>query len=130
VIYAFCAAEYCALISPIRQTPIDILRNIFSHCIPYETPEIIMLSLEAPMWLTQICRQWRDLSTVTPTFWSPPLPDSARATANSSTKEPNYYIPTVGAANILSRPAVTVAQVDDKATVDYTVFSCIILTNT
>ncbi|KAH6911008.1 hypothetical protein BKA70DRAFT_1269181 [Coprinopsis sp. MPI-PUGE-AT-0042] len=50
--------------------PPDILRNIFSHCVPNDTPEKIMQVSEAPLLLTQICRHWRDLAITTPTLWS------------------------------------------------------------
>jgi F-box-like len=69
-IYASFLAEHRALLSPIRQMPPDILRNIFSYCLPYDTPERVMEVSEAPMLLTQICSHWRGLALKTPTLWS------------------------------------------------------------
>jgi F-box-like len=73
-----------ALLSPIRQMPPDILRTIFSHCIPYTTPGNAMRSSEAPLLLAQICSHWRDLAIQTPTLWSTvcakiPSPPQAQA---------------------------------------------------
>jgi chorismate mutase len=69
-IYASFVAEHRALLSPIRQMPPDILRNIFSYCLPYDAPERVMEVSEAPMLLTQICSHWRDLALKTPTLWA------------------------------------------------------------
>ncbi|KAH6911006.1 hypothetical protein BKA70DRAFT_1560202 [Coprinopsis sp. MPI-PUGE-AT-0042] len=69
-IYASFVADHRALISPIRHMPPDILRNIFSHCVPYDTPDKVMQASEAPLLLVQICRHWRDLALKTPTLWS------------------------------------------------------------
>ncbi|KAH6896162.1 hypothetical protein BKA70DRAFT_1116954, partial [Coprinopsis sp. MPI-PUGE-AT-0042] len=69
-IYASFVADHRALISPIRHMPPDILRNIFSHCVPYDTPGKVMQASEAPLLLVQICRHWRDLAIKTPTLWS------------------------------------------------------------
>ncbi|KAH6911023.1 hypothetical protein BKA70DRAFT_51137 [Coprinopsis sp. MPI-PUGE-AT-0042] len=69
-IYASFVTDHRALISPIRYIPPDILRNVFSHCVPYDAPERIMQSTEAPLLLTQICCHWRDLALTTPTLWS------------------------------------------------------------
>jgi F-box-like len=69
-IYASFVADHRGLLSPIRQMPPDILRNIFSHCLPYDAPESVMEASEAPMLLAQICSHWRDLVLKTPTLWS------------------------------------------------------------
>ncbi|KAH6911005.1 hypothetical protein BKA70DRAFT_1146351, partial [Coprinopsis sp. MPI-PUGE-AT-0042] len=69
-IYASFVADHRALISPIRHMPPDILHNIFSHCVPYDTPGKVMQASEAPLLLVQICRHWRDLAIKTPTLWS------------------------------------------------------------
>ncbi|KAH6910996.1 hypothetical protein BKA70DRAFT_50686 [Coprinopsis sp. MPI-PUGE-AT-0042] len=50
--------------------PPDILRSIFSHCVPHYTIERSMQVSSAPLLLTQICRHWRDLAIKTPTLWS------------------------------------------------------------
>jgi F-box-like len=62
--------EHRALLSPIRQMPPDILRSIFSYCLPYDAPEKVMVISEAPILLTQVCSHWRNLALKTPTLWS------------------------------------------------------------
>ncbi|KAH6910993.1 hypothetical protein BKA70DRAFT_1269124 [Coprinopsis sp. MPI-PUGE-AT-0042] len=69
-VFASFVADHRALISPIRHMPPDILRNIFSYCVPHDSPERIIQVSEGPLLLTQICRQWRDLTIKTPTLWS------------------------------------------------------------
>ncbi|KAH6911001.1 hypothetical protein BKA70DRAFT_1398666 [Coprinopsis sp. MPI-PUGE-AT-0042] len=69
-VYASFVADHRALISPIRRMPPDILRNVFSYCVPYDTPERSMQISSAPLLLTQICRHWRNLAIKTPTLWS------------------------------------------------------------
>ncbi|KAH6911028.1 hypothetical protein BKA70DRAFT_1269247 [Coprinopsis sp. MPI-PUGE-AT-0042] len=69
-VYASFVADHRALISPIRHMPPDVLRNIFSHCVPHSAPEKVMQASEAPLLLAQICRHWRDLVISTPTLWS------------------------------------------------------------
>jgi F-box-like len=61
---------HSAFLSPISQMPPDILQTIFSHCLPHDTPDIIMRPSEAPLLLTQICSQWRDFAIRAPTLWS------------------------------------------------------------
>ncbi|KAH6911003.1 hypothetical protein BKA70DRAFT_50757 [Coprinopsis sp. MPI-PUGE-AT-0042] len=69
-IYASFVADHRALISPIRHMPSDILRSIFSYCVPYAAPEKVMQASEAPLLLAQICSHWRDLAIKTPILWS------------------------------------------------------------
>ncbi|KAH6910997.1 hypothetical protein BKA70DRAFT_50694 [Coprinopsis sp. MPI-PUGE-AT-0042] len=69
-IYTSFIADHRALISPIRYMPPDILRKIFSYCLPYDNQEKAMQASEAPLLLVQICRHWRDLAITTPTLWS------------------------------------------------------------
>ncbi|KAH6911022.1 hypothetical protein BKA70DRAFT_1459995 [Coprinopsis sp. MPI-PUGE-AT-0042] len=82
-IYSSFVAENCSLISPICYTPPNVLRSIFSYCVPRDTLERIMHISEAPLLPTRICSHWRDLVIKTPTIWStiflkvPVLPPSS-----------------------------------------------------
>ncbi|KAH6911004.1 hypothetical protein BKA70DRAFT_50749 [Coprinopsis sp. MPI-PUGE-AT-0042] len=69
-IYASFVADHRALISPIRHMPPDILRSIFSYCVPSATPEKVVQASEAPLLLGQICSHWRDLAIKTPILWA------------------------------------------------------------
>ena len=57
-----------ALISPLRRYP-DILQEIFHHCLP-TAHDATMNPWDAPLLLTHICRDWRNLALSTPSFWS------------------------------------------------------------
>ncbi|TEB24581.1 hypothetical protein FA13DRAFT_1817884 [Coprinellus micaceus] len=58
-----------SLLSPIRRLPIEILHNIFVHCLPTDHNSL-MSPVEAPMLLTHICKQWRELVQGMPLLWS------------------------------------------------------------
>jgi hypothetical protein len=58
-----------ALISPMRRTPDDVLREIFHFCLPSEHNALIDPD-EAPMLLGRICRHWRSVTHSTPNIWS------------------------------------------------------------
>ena len=58
-----------ALISPIRQLPLDVLGEIFVHCLP-EGRNAVMSSQEAPILLGHICSAWRSIALSTPWLWS------------------------------------------------------------
>lgn len=62
-------AKHKSLLSPIRRLPLEILQNIFAHCLPTEY-NCVMSPLEAPMLLTHVCKQWRDLVFGMPLLWS------------------------------------------------------------
>ncbi|KAJ3506693.1 hypothetical protein NMY22_g17164 [Coprinellus aureogranulatus] len=62
-------ATHRSLLSPIRRLPIEILHNIFVHCLPTDHNSL-MSSAEAPMLLTHVCKQWRDLVHGMPLLWS------------------------------------------------------------
>nr|GAT49331.1 predicted protein [Mycena chlorophos] len=58
-----------ALISPMRRLPEDVLQEIFLRCLPsHRNPA--MSSLEAPVLLGRICREWRMLAFATPALWA------------------------------------------------------------
>ncbi|TFK37591.1 hypothetical protein BDQ12DRAFT_684939 [Crucibulum laeve] len=58
-----------ALLSHARRLPDDILREIFVWCLPANHNPVIS-NLEAPLLLTEICRNWREISLSTPRMWS------------------------------------------------------------
>ena len=58
-----------ALISPIRQLPLEVLGEIFVHCLP-EGCNAIMSSQEAPLLLGRICSAWRSIALSTPRLWA------------------------------------------------------------
>lgn len=58
-----------ALIAPIRRVPIDILQEIFLHCLPTKHNAVIS-SMECPILLTCICSGWRHIALNTPLLWA------------------------------------------------------------
>ncbi|KAJ7134884.1 hypothetical protein C8R44DRAFT_437146 [Mycena epipterygia] len=58
-----------ALISPVRQLPVDIIQEIFTACIPTHR-NCVMSASEAPVLLGRICSSWRTLSLSTPRLWA------------------------------------------------------------
>ncbi|KAJ7617451.1 hypothetical protein DFH06DRAFT_1237705 [Mycena polygramma] len=62
-------AEHEALISPMRQLPSDVIREIFMACIPSEENPVLSIQT-APLLLGRICSQWRAIALSTPRLWS------------------------------------------------------------
>lgn len=61
--------EHQSLLSPIQHLPIDVLQEIFTACLPtMHNP--VMSRYEAPLLLTQVCKNWRDIVLSAPHFWS------------------------------------------------------------
>ncbi|KAJ7921457.1 hypothetical protein B0H13DRAFT_1984779 [Mycena leptocephala] len=54
--------------SPIFLLPPEITATIFGHCDPSDTPRPSPHA--APLLLTQICRQWREICLDTPDLWA------------------------------------------------------------
>ncbi|KAJ7803865.1 hypothetical protein B0H13DRAFT_1473793, partial [Mycena leptocephala] len=51
----------------ILSVPPEITATIFGHCLPaLSSPSLH----EAPMLLTRICHQWREISLDTPALWA------------------------------------------------------------
>ncbi|KAJ3755998.1 hypothetical protein EV360DRAFT_72372 [Lentinula raphanica] len=58
-----------ALMAPIRRIPAETLADIFGHCLSTERYPIRSL-MEAPLLLTMVCRQWREVAITHPPLWS------------------------------------------------------------
>ncbi|KAJ3804735.1 hypothetical protein F5876DRAFT_82673 [Lentinula aff. lateritia] len=58
-----------ALMSPIRQIPSETLADIFVWCLPADRNATRSLK-EAPLLLTTICRNWRQVALDTPRLWT------------------------------------------------------------
>ncbi|KAF6752390.1 hypothetical protein DFP72DRAFT_904769 [Ephemerocybe angulata] len=67
--YTDYVSSHRALLSPIRRMPLEILHAIFRHCLPTEH-NAVMNPVAAPLLLTHVCRQWRDLAIGMPLLWS------------------------------------------------------------
>ncbi|KDR83093.1 hypothetical protein GALMADRAFT_869696 [Galerina marginata CBS 339.88] len=61
--------KYTSIISIVRRIPIDILHQIFYHCLPtHRNP--VMAASEAPLLLTRICSSWRATALSSPRIWA------------------------------------------------------------
>lgn len=58
-----------ALISPVRQLPLDIIQEIFVACLPTHH-NCVMSASEPPILLGRICSLWRAISLSTPRLWT------------------------------------------------------------
>lgn len=58
-----------ALISPLRRMPLDIMVEIFTHCLPTEH-NAVMSTREAPLLLGRVCSEWRSITLSTPRLWA------------------------------------------------------------
>ncbi|OAX37663.1 hypothetical protein K503DRAFT_692975, partial [Rhizopogon vinicolor AM-OR11-026] len=54
--------------SALWRLPVEILNQIFVHCLP-ETDHWRISPEEAPILLTKICRQWREVVVNMPSLW-------------------------------------------------------------
>ena len=57
------------ILAPVRRLPTDVLGVIFRHCLATHRNPVISTS-EAPILLTQICRDWRSIALSIPQLWS------------------------------------------------------------
>lgn len=68
---------------PIEQLPVEVLGEIFLHCLPdltsFPTPRI----RDAPMLLCRVCRHWREVAGSMPILW-------ARFSADPNVKHSGY----------------------------------------
>jgi hypothetical protein len=60
-------AANLSLIAPIRRLPAEILSQVFLQCIPEES---IFLAKTAPLVLSQVCRQWREVALSNQLLWN------------------------------------------------------------
>lgn len=56
-------------ITPINRLPAELLSEVFLHCLP-DDGDARPTAREAPVVLTQICAQWREVALSTPQLWS------------------------------------------------------------
>ena len=61
--------DHRSLLSPVPHLPIDILQEIFNACLPTAYNPVIS-RYEAPLLLTQVCRNWRNVALSSPFLWS------------------------------------------------------------
>ncbi|KAF5356525.1 hypothetical protein D9758_008263 [Tetrapyrgos nigripes] len=64
-----CIDVHRALLSPSRRLPVEILSEIFAHCLPRDRNPNCSQS-EAPILLGRVCRTWRHVSLSTPSLWA------------------------------------------------------------
>ena len=68
--------DHNIILSAARRLPLDVIHEIFLHCIPiHHNP--VMKSSESPLLLTRICSSWRAIALSCPRLWSKihiPLP--------------------------------------------------------
>lgn len=56
------------LIAPIHALPAELLRQIFTYCLPDD--QNALRAGEAPLLLTSICRRWRQVAEAHPILWT------------------------------------------------------------
>ena len=61
--------DFNTILAPVRRLPMDVLGLIFGHCLTTHRNPVMSVS-EAPILLTQICRDWRSIALSTPRLWS------------------------------------------------------------
>ncbi|KAF5324059.1 hypothetical protein D9611_008344 [Ephemerocybe angulata] len=62
-------AAHCALLSPARRLPDDILREVFLNCLP-PNHNATFSPADSPVLLTHVSNRWRDVAFSTPRLWS------------------------------------------------------------
>lgn len=66
-----------ALMSPFRRLPCDLIREVFLWCLPTDR-NCAMSCDEAPVLLSRVCSDWRQITMTTPAMWTSlhiPVPD-------------------------------------------------------
>lgn len=79
-------SRHQALMAPIRRLPVDIIQEIFLHCLP-TVHDAIISPRECPILLTRICSGWRHIALKTAALWASihvPIPTDT---------VPGYYTP-------------------------------------
>ncbi|KAK7065015.1 hypothetical protein R3P38DRAFT_2827554 [Favolaschia claudopus] len=91
-----------ALISPLRLTPDDILREIFVACLP-TLHNALMDTNQAPLIFGRICRRWRVVAHSTPMLWSSvyvPLTTSADISISSISAALKHWLERSGSCSL------------------------------
>ncbi|KAJ2934216.1 hypothetical protein H1R20_g2908, partial [Candolleomyces eurysporus] len=68
-VYSTYINQHEAILSPIRRIPTEILQCIFLRCLPTKH-NAVMSSLQAPVLLTHVCRDWRAAALKMPRLWA------------------------------------------------------------
>ena len=58
-----------ALISPFRQVPLDVVGEIFAHCLPTHHNAVVSVRV-APLLLGRVCSAWRSITLSTSRLWA------------------------------------------------------------
>jgi len=58
-----------SILSLVRRVPVELWRDIFSHCLSTHRNPTISYS-EAPLLLTHVCTLWRSIALTTPQLWT------------------------------------------------------------
>ncbi|KZP12239.1 hypothetical protein FIBSPDRAFT_716355, partial [Athelia psychrophila] len=61
-------SEHAYLLAPIRHIPQDVLGHIFLFCLP-SSGEASFGSKNAPLVLTQVCKEWRQCAFDSQRLW-------------------------------------------------------------
>lgn len=72
-----------ALMAPIRRPPVDVIQEIFLHCLP-TIHNAVISSEESPILLTRICSGWRRIALNTAALWASihiPIPQTSHEDA-------------------------------------------------
>lgn len=58
-----------ALLSPIRLLPMEVIREIFTHCLEVNNYDHVG-SISIPLFLTHVCSSWRTIAINKPDLWT------------------------------------------------------------
>ena len=89
--------DHNTILSPVRRLPVDVLHEIFFHCLPTHRNPIMECS-ETPVLLTRICGSWRAIALSSPRIWSKihiPLPGDPSFSHTSQYISKHVSIPQV-----------------------------------
>ncbi|KAK6969658.1 hypothetical protein R3P38DRAFT_2587449 [Favolaschia claudopus] len=62
-------SRLAAVVYPISKLPFEITSSIFTHCLPNEG-HVVPSSSDAPLSLSHVCHQWREIALATSTLWT------------------------------------------------------------
>lgn len=102
--------RYHPIFAPIRRLPLDVLFEIFTHCLPEDHNPIISAA-EAPILLTHICGSWRSFALSSPRLWSRiHAPFTNQDLLHDNPRETTNRIPQARVVQILRRRCEAVDQ--------------------